>query len=137
MAVIEINRNPSRRELAWFGWLLPIFTALLGLLTWWRASLDAASWIWWIGGALSAVVFLVPPLRRPIYVGWMLAVFPIGWVISHTVLAAIYYLVFTPIGLLMKLVGYDPMHRRREPEAKTYWVERAPTAGVGRYFRQF
>jgi hypothetical protein len=45
--------------------------------------------------------------------------------------------VFTPIGLFFRLIGRDPLHRRFQPEADTYWVGRRPATDVRRYFRQF
>ena len=86
---------------------------------------------------LDLVAYAVPPLRRPLYLGWMYVAFPIGWVISHVVLAIVYYLVFTGTGLVMRLLGRDPLQRRFEPDAQTYWVEHRPGEDLARYFRQF
>lgn len=138
MAFIEINKNPSRRELNWFGILLPLFFALIGAVCWWRAwSETAASVLWMIAAGAGAVYWLAPPLRRTIYLGWMYAALPMGWMVSHALLAMIYYLVFTPIGLVMRCVGYDPMHRRIDRAATSYWIERPAAPNAGRYFRQF
>ena len=65
-----------------------------------------------------------------IYLGMAYAAFPIGLVISHAILAAVYYAVLTPIGLLMHLVGRDPMRRRFDPQAESYWIERKPDEDV-------
>ena len=56
------------------------------------------------------------------YVGWMDASWPMGWVFSHVLLGVTYYLVITPIGLILRLLGKDPMRRRFDREAKTYWI---------------
>ena len=66
----------------------------------------------------------------------MVAAFPIGWTVSHLLLGSIFYLVITPIGLLLRALGHDPMERKFDREAKTYWIEheRAETA---RYFRMY
>ena len=69
--------------------------------------------------------------------GWMLAAVPIGWTISHLVLGIVFFAVVTPIGLLMRLLGRDPMDRRFDPNAKTYWAQRLPVGATDRYFRQF
>ena len=41
------------------------------------------------------------------------------------------------IGLLVRLFGYDPMQRKLEPEAKTYWLEHRTGGNPSSYFRQF
>ena len=88
-------------------------------------------------GLLIVVYYLVPPLQRPLYRGWMFSVMPIGWIISHLLLSAIYYLLLTPIGLIMKVVGYDPMRRKLEPSQETYWVKRQKSEDPQRYFKQY
>ena len=52
---------------------------------------------------LPAVYYLVPGWQTKIYRGWLLAFYPIGFVISHVVLAAIWYLLFTPLALGRRL----------------------------------
>jgi hypothetical protein len=138
MALIQINLKPSGRDLRWFGAIVLLFFGLIGALVLWRSgSMTAAVVLWSIGAALSAVYYGLRPFQRPMYLGWMFLLFPIGWTISHLILAIVYYLVLTPIGLIMRLFGRDPMERRFRPEAPTYWVEHRPAGELGRYFRQF
>ncbi len=49
----------------------------------------------------------------------------------------LFYLLITPLALVLRLVGYDPLKRKFEREAKTYWVEVEPRASKESYFRQF
>jgi len=79
----------------------------------------------------------VPSLRRPMFVGWMYAAYPLGFIVSHVLLGLVYFGVVTPIGLLLRAVGHDPMTRRFDRSAKTYWIAREQTRDVRRYFRQF
>ena len=74
---------------------------------------------------------------RPLYLLLVGATFPIGWTMSHILLGVIYYLVLTPIGLLLQLCGHDPMKRRLEPDAQSYWEPHRPPAKVDRYFRLY
>ena len=137
MAVIDINRNPSRRDLIWFGLLLVVFFGLVGALVLWRAqSPIAARIIWSLGTILGIVYFAVRPLRHPLYIGWMSVFYPIGWTVSHLIMGIIFFLVLMPIGLLMRL-WYDPMQRQFEPEALSYWVSYTSHDDTARYFRQF
>lgn len=86
-------------------------------------------------GALS--IWAAPALGRALYAGWMEAAAPIGWTITRLILGAVYYLVLTPIGLLMRLFGKDPMNRNLDRTAATYWCERRGATEARRYFRQF
>src|SRR5690349_6028563 len=124
--MIEINKNPSRRDLLIFTSILPIFFGLVGWLRWRNGSTDAAFVLWGIGAAVTLVALVAAPARRFIYVGWMYVTFPIAWVVSHTILAVMYFVVATPVALLMKLFGSDPMQRKFDKSAKSYWVVRQP-----------
>ena len=139
MPIVEINFRPAAKDLRWFGLLLWIFLALVGALLSWRAgSLAPARILIAVGGGLCLVYYALPPLRRPLFVGWMVAFYPLGWLLSHLLFASIYFLVITPTGALMRLFGYDPMTRRKDLESRpTYWTERPPGGDAARYFRQF
>ena len=138
MAVIEINRTPSRRDLLVFGLLLPIFFAGVGLLVWRRTGvLTPAAALWAVGATLSTIYAVWPTSRRIIYIGWMTAVYPIGWTVSHLLLGIVYFLVMTPIGLTMRVLRLDPMARRFDRAASSYWVHRYPAGRIDRYLRQF
>ncbi|HMI30851.1 MAG TPA: SxtJ family membrane protein [Candidatus Limnocylindrales bacterium] len=137
MAIIEINKNPSRRDLIVFGLLFPVFTGLIGAGLYFRTGAHEAARAVWIAGVLVALLyFAVPSLRRPFYLGWIYVTYPIGYVLSHVILGAVFYLVFTPVGLVMRMLGKDPLHRRFDRAAATYWVKHDPHSDQGRYFRQ-
>ena len=135
--MMEINWNPSRKELRQFGFLCLAFFGGLAAYNWYHGGVTLAVELLTaaalIGGVLGAVA---PQLLKYVFVGWIVAVFPIGWTVSHLLLGFIYFFILTPIGLLLRLLGQDPMNRSFDPGAKTYWTthEQAP---VARYFRQF
>ena len=130
------NRENRRQQL--LGVLLPGLFALSSASAGWVEPSGVAWSLWAIGTAGAVLIWIVPVAGRQLYVGWMLAAVPIGWTISHAILAIVYYVVVTPIGLLMRLVGRDPMQRRLDRSGSgTYWIERPPQGESSRYFRQF
>jgi len=138
MAFASFNRDPSPADLRTFGRLLVPFVALSGAVVRLRTGSSGASAAVWIAGGLLAAVYLaVPAARRPIFVGWNGVTYPIGWAVSHVVLAVVFYLVFTPIGFLVRHLSGDPLERRFEPARPSYWVERDGPPPAGRYFRQY
>lgn len=138
MSVIEINKDPDQKQLRWFGVLLLLFFGIIGAITYFRFDATKAGiGLWSFGVLVATVYYLVPPLRVRIYLAWMYAAFPIGWTISHLVLAAVFYLVVTPIGVIKRLAGYDPMKKGARSKAESYWITRRQVEDTGRYFRQF
>ena len=139
MSIVQINKDPTRRELKQFGFIWLGFLALFGVIAHFKfGSPLAARWLWVAAVVVPIVGWLVPAFMRLVFLGMSYLAWPIGFVVSHVVLAVVYYLVLTPIGLLTRLFGYDSMKRKFDPEAESYWVER-PVEGVDskRYFRQF
>ncbi len=129
--------RPSAGELRWFGLtLLAVFGVVGALLAWRLESLAAARALWLTGALLAAVYYAVRPLRVPLFRAWMAAVTPIGWAVSHALLALIYYLVLTPIGLVRRALGRDALDRRFDRSAPSYWTEHDPGGDVSRYLRQ-
>lgn len=134
----SIPSSPSRRDLLVFGVLLASFLFGVGLmldLRWDEPRLARALWVG--GGALVAAYFAAPRLRRPVYRGWMLATYPIGWAVSHALLAAIYYAIVTPVGLALRWTRRSTLARRIDRSAETYWTDHLPAPEANRYFRQF
>jgi hypothetical protein len=138
-ALIDKDREPSARELRWFGVLfLGFCTAIAALLFWRRGQVVLPAIVVVVAAASTALYYAVPPLRRPLLRSWVTVTYPLGWLGSHLVLAVFFYLVLSPLGVLMRLSGRDVLQRRLERERPSYWVERRPPqAGADRYWHQY
>ena len=137
MGLIEL-RPPSKFELRIFGLVPLAFLGLIGGLLMWRAGAQRVPFVLWgVGLAIAIVYYAIPKCRMIIYYGWMKAVYPLGWLVSHAVLGLVFYAVLTPMGLLMRLFGRDPMNRKLDPDASSYWAPHDPGGKTERYFRQF
>jgi len=136
--LIEINWHPSPKDLHIFALLVVVAAAAVGGVVYWRNdSISAPACI--LGGALAVAIVgrSYPVILRYIYTAWMLLALPIGWLVSHLLMAAVYYLVLTPIGVVMRLAGRDPLQRKFDRSAKTYWQPSAAEPDLDRYFLQF
>ena len=136
--MIQINRHPTSRQLNQFGFIWLGFVAFFGAVAWFKFSAPSVAVGLWIAAVVVPVVgWVYRPFMRVVFVGMSYAAWPIGFVVSHLVLAAVYYLVVTPIGLVMRLFRYDPMSRRRSADGGSRWVERDGSRTAESYFRQF
>jgi hypothetical protein len=135
MALFQPNPNPTTKELRWFAALwFPAFWGAVGLVLLRRGHPDVAATLWAAAAVLAIAGVASPAIIKPVFRGMMRASYPLGWLVSHAVVAAAYFLVITPIGLLMR-IWHDPMRRRFEPSAKSYWID-CERVDRDRYFRQ-
>jgi len=74
-------------------------------------------------------------LIRPIFVGLILLTFPIGWVVSHLLLGLIFYGLVTPIGLILRISGHDPLQLKK-PSGNSVWKTPVGKTDATRYLRQ-
>jgi hypothetical protein len=137
--MIDIDWNPSRRTLRQFsGIWLPLFAVVLGLSVArlsgaWTASLA----IWGVTATIGLMGIVWPPLARPVFIGLVLLTLPIGWVVSHVLLALILFLVVTPIGVVLRLLGHDPLQLRDDPRRTTMWQTSGPMRPAADYTKQY
>jgi|SRR5215471_287124 len=136
MPLLQPNFNPTRKDLRWFAALWwPAACAAVGLMLFRKFHmLTGAAWVWSLGGLLAAAGLIAPSAIRPCYLMLIRVTYPIGWCMSHLVLAAMYFLVFTPIGFLVRTFR-DPMERKFDRSACTYYTPRSGFDKT-RYFRQ-
>jgi Saxitoxin biosynthesis operon protein SxtJ len=134
---MEIHWYPNNRQLRQFSILCMLLSAILFV----RGSLQHAAFPAFITAAavflLGLAGLLKPAFLRPLYVGWMIAVFPIGWMVSKLILAALFYGVFTPIGLCFRLLGRDALGLKRQPGRVSYWIPKETPDDPRRYLQQF
>jgi hypothetical protein len=136
--MIRIEHHPSRRQLTVFGLSWLVFFGFLGGVSWWRTgSLLEIGIFLAVGTMIPAAGLIWPEILRIVYLLANYATFPIGLAVSFVILVVLYYLVLTPIGLVLRLAGYDPMQRRFDRSAKTYWTPREREEKAEQYFHQF
>lgn len=132
------RRVPSSRDLTILAALFLVLPGLMGayqLL--WKGS--GSGWTWIIAGVVLAACRLIPPLFRAIYSFWIGFSIVLGYFVSRILLTLVFLIAVTPTGLIMRALGKDPMERKLDPSAATYWQrkEQEPDPSIERYERQF
>jgi hypothetical protein len=122
---------PSNRS---FGWTFSAILAVAGAYGVWRGG-DMLPWLLAAGALLAALTFLREAWLTPLNRAWMKLGELMGRVVSPIVLGVIFFGVFAPVGVAMRLFGRDAMARRFEPALRTYWVGREPPGPAEDSFR--
>lgn len=90
-------------------------------------------WIGLIAGIVGMSGLALPATVRPIYHGAMIVTRPIGFVVAQILLALLYFLVLTPVAIVLRIAGHDPLRRRPPGD----WRPTAADADLRRAFRQY
>ena len=102
-------------------------------------------WIWQEGGArgpwIAAAAFagtglILPQVLKPVYLLWMKLGHALGWINTRIILGVLFFVMFAPVALLMRVIGRDPLARQLDKSATTYRIasEKLPRERLERPF---
>lgn len=127
----RLSRSEGRR------FAIPVglaFLALSGVMLW--RGHEILFWVFAAaGGAFVLAGLLVPSQLGPVYRTWMGLALAISRVTTPIFMAIVYFLVITPTGLVMRLLGHNPLHHKQGNGS--YWVPRDEERGDSDLQRQF
>ena len=137
----EINESKpdwnSPRTLRQFALIcLVIFTALAASEYIWYKRQGPALIFAGLAALLGVAGLVWPQGIRPVFVSAMIVTMPVGWVMSRVLLAILYFLFFTPLGLLFKLIGRDALNRHSISKQTSYWEPKRRPTDIRSYLRQ-
>ena len=133
----HVKWRPDARELRRFAIAMLIGFFVLGALSAWRLrGVSTGSVVLWSIGMSLALAAFVPKLGRIAYLAVYLPTSIIGYVVSNVMLTLMFFLVITPLGVVMKLMGKDVLQQRK-PDRKTHWTPVKETRNEDSYYRQF
>ena len=121
-----MNQQPRIRDLRQFGLIVGGVFSVIGL---WPAFFRSESPHFWalvLGGGLVGLGAILPQSLKPIYYMWMKIGHFLGAINTRIILGIIFYGLITPMGMVMRLMGKDSMHRVWMKDTTTYRVVRPP-----------
>jgi len=122
---------PSNRSI---GLLFTVVFAILGAVFAWR-GVALAPWMFGVAALFALVTLLRPGLLAPLNRAWMALAALLHRIVSPIVLGILYFVVITPVALIMRVAGRDALHRRFDPSSTSYWTMRTPAGPAPDSFR--
>jgi len=120
------NPQPTSKELRQFGFVVGGVVTVIGLWPVVFRSESPRLWAMILGGLLIVLGAVVPKSLKQAHHGWTKVGHVLGSINARIILGIIYYLLITPMGLVMRLMGKDSMHRSFAQDTDTYRVLRTP-----------
>lgn len=106
-----------------FGITFAVVFALIAVVKLWHGSTGAIYWLVAAAVMLALASFWRAPLR-PLNRLWFRLALVLHAVVNPIMMGLLFYLTVAPIGLLMRLLGKDPLRLRRDPQMQSYWIAR-------------
>ena len=107
-----------------FGFVMAGACVVFGTVAWWKnPHSEAIVWLAGIGAAfLILALFWDVPLR-PLNKAWLKFGELLHKIISPVVMGLMFFVIMTPIGILMRLSGKDMLRMKLDPQAASYWID--------------
>ncbi|MEK7630452.1 MAG: SxtJ family membrane protein [Patescibacteria group bacterium] len=129
MHIVEEIKSISSttKDLRSFGLVVGgVLTALAGF-SWYRGG-SVVVLLGAPGLGLMLLGFVQPRLLLPLQKLWMSLAVILGWVMTRVIIGLLFFIIVTPAGLLMRLVGKKLLEGSFDQQAKSYWERRASNA---------
>ena len=108
-----------------FCMVMAVFFLLVGL----RPLIGSGRpriWSLAVAAILALVGVVQPRLLHKLNLLWIALGILLAKIVNPLVMGAVYYLAITPAAFIMRLTGKDPMQRRYDKQADSYWIARQP-----------
>ncbi|MCU0621043.1 MAG: SxtJ family membrane protein [Gemmatimonadales bacterium] len=103
-----------------FGVQVGLAFCALAAIVLWRGKTDLASVLGGLGAALVVAGLIIPGLLGPVYRAWMGLALVLSKVTTPIFMGIVYFVVLTPIGLVMRAFGKNPL--RHDVVAGSNWA---------------
>jgi predicted membrane protein len=121
---MDNSLSPDGKTLRGFGITTGVIViTLFGLLIPWLRHSTWPRWPWVLATCLILTGLIIPRALGPVFKVWMKFGHVMNRVNSTIILTAVFYLVFTPVALFMKLIGRDVLHRKFDEKAESYRIK--------------
>lgn len=128
----------TKKQLITFGIVFSIFLGIIGFLNFRKDNELAYQFLWGVAILNFVTTLTYPNAIKPVYRAALVVAHILGWINTRLFLGLIFYLIFTPIAALFKILGKDPLHRKINKETTTYWIKREKLEDDReRYLKQF
>jgi hypothetical protein len=127
------------KEIRVWALVMTAVLAAIGVVQYLVWSHTRAASIFWIIAALFFLPGLLFPLAlKPVYRLWLILAAGLAWFNTRLILSLTFFLIFTPLGIILKLLGKDLIKEKWDRQAASYWIERPDEPlDPSRYEKQF
>ena len=118
------NIKSEKSDLRKFGITIGVILLIIAVFLFWKEN-ELYKIFLVVGIALCVAGIAIPVILKPIYWIWMILATILGWVMTRLILSLLFYLIFTPIGLIPRILGKKFIELKWNKTDSTYWNYRS------------
>ena len=131
------NIKSEKSDLRKFGLTVGIVLMIIAGLLFWKEK-ESSQIFFGVGAIILLTTITIPVILKPVYSIWMVFGIIIGWIMTRIILSLLFYIILTPIGLVLRLFGKQVLELRWNKSEQSYWNYRIKeNFDHGNYERQF
>lgn len=112
--------SPDKNDLRKFSVTMFVALAIIGTFLIFRHK-ESYVWFYSAGSLLLLTGIFAAGVLKPVYILWMKLALMLSWINTRLILLVIFYLIFTPVGLIIRLFKIDLLDKRIEKARDSYW----------------
>ena len=114
------NIKSEKSDLRNFGIIVGIILLIISGFLFWKEK-ESFQIFLAIGITLFFTAIAIPFVLKPVYWIWMIFGIILGWFMTRVILSLLFYVVFTPIGLILRFFGKQFLELRWDNSKESYW----------------
>ena len=113
----------GKKDLRSFGVTIGIILLLIAGFLFYKDK-ESFQIFLYIGGTFIGFGMIIPIILKPIYIAWMTFAVVLGWFMTRLILSLLFYVIITPIGLVLRIFGKDFLELKKQAVQGSYWNQR-------------
>jgi len=114
------NIKSEKSDLRKFGITIGVILLIIAGFLFWKEK-ESSQILLTFGVTLCILGIVIPFILKPIYWVWMIFATILGWIMTRVILSLLFYIIFTPIGLIPRFFGKQFLELRWDKSKESYW----------------
>lgn len=114
------NIKTGKKDIRSFGITFGIIFLIIAGFLFYQEK-DSFQLFIYLAGSFSGLGIILPIILKPFYMVWMIFAVILGWFMTKVILSLLFYLIITPIGLFLRIIGKDLLNLKEKKQQKSYW----------------
>jgi len=131
-------KEVNKKQIRTFGITLTLVLIAIGFVQFLKGNIITYKCLFGAALVILIMTLLIPIMIKPLYIGALYLSHALGWFNTRLILGILFYLIFTPIAIVFRIIGRDPLERKFDKNAPSYWkIRKATEFDKSNYERQY